>query len=829
MPRILYSILLGLFVCLNLSAQSTKVRGVVTDAKSGDVIPFAGVYFKGTTIGQSADMDGKYSIETRSPEAKILVCQLLGYETSEIEVRQGVFSEINFRLVPIENELSGAVVKADNKRVKAMLRAIEANRRRNDPERKAGYEVELYNKMELDLTHPREQLTGKRFLKEFGFVFDYMDTSVVSGVPYLPIMISETVSKRTHLTSPVNDSETILANRISGVNQDNNLVSQFTGNFHVRANFYRDFINAFGIEFPSPTQADGLLYYNYYIIDSTMVDGRKNYLVRYHPKHLIACPAFDGEMYIDASDWALKSIKAKMVRGGNVNWVRDLQYEIEYRKVDDTTWFYKSDKMYADFSLALRDSSNLMSFIGNRTVEYRDPVFGEVGKIALGTAPVKVLPDANYKDEAYWAEKRSYDLTDKEKDIYAMVDKIKEQPLYMDIYTAICTIVNGYLDIGNIGFGPYLNILSYNNLEGPRVQMGIHTSKDFSTDWRLTGFLAYGFRDRSVKGGLSYERMFSREPTRKLTLDAHYDVTQLGKGNDKITQGNLLSSAWGDFLRLSPGTSFSAVYDHEFTPGFNAQAGINLKRQYSNAFVPLVSWDGTLLNSVASNEIHLQARFSSDETVNRGYFIKKYVHTYRPVVTLDLTGSVGGLRPGDVSFLRPELSLQYRLKIPPLGVSLIRANAGTIIGRVPYPYLHFFPGNVTAMLDRSAFSCMEYMEFAADTWAHLMWDHNFNGFFLGKIPLLRRLKLREVVTVKAAWGTLSDSNNGFDESYGAIARFPEGVNEMEHPYVEVGAGISNLFRLFRVQCFWRLTDRVLPDGSACRRPFVINAGVDVRF
>lgn len=829
MLRRILALLCAVFFGLNLLAQSTKVRGTVTDASTGETIPFAGVYFKGTTIGQSADIDGKYSIETRSPQAKILVCQLLGYEISEVEIRQGAFSTVDFKLVPIENRLTGAVVKADNKRIKAMLRAINENRWRNDPERKPGYEVELYNKMELDLTHAREQLKGKRFMKEFGFAFDYMDTSVVSGVPYLPIMISESVARRSHTSTPQTDRETILANQISGVNQDNNLVSQFTGNFHLRANFYRDFINAFGIEFPSPIQSAGLLYYNYYIIDSTKFDGRKTYLVRYHPKQLISSPAFDGEMYIDAGDWALKSIKAKMVRGGNVNWVRDLLYDIDYRRINDSTWFYKSDKMYADFSMALRDSSDLMSFIGNRTVEYREPSFDVSERLSATGMPVKVLPDANFKDESYWAAQRPYELTRKEKDIYKMVERIKDQPLYRDIYTVIYTICTGYWDFGKLGIGPYLSLLGYNNLEGFRPQFGMHTSKDFSTKYRFSGYVAYGVHDKAFKGGLTYERMFSKEPTRKLTLDAHYDVVQLGKSNNRFLQGNLLNAAWGDYMRLSPGTSFSAVYDHEFSQGFNTQAGINLKRQYGNGFVPLLTWDGKSLGSVASNEIHLQARFSSDETVNRGYFIKTYLHSFKPVVTFDLTGSVGGLRPGDVSFLRPEISFQYRLKMPPLGISLIKANAGTILGQVPYPLLHFFPGNVTAFLDRTTFSCMEYMEFAADSWAHLIWDHNFNGFFLGKIPLLRRLQLREVVTFKAAWGNLRDRNNGLDASFGAPVRFPEGVNEMKDPYFEIGAGITNILRLFRVQCFWRLTDRTLPDGSPCRRPFVVNLGADFRF
>ena len=102
-------LLLGI-VC---QAQTTKVRGRVTD-ENGEGIPFAGVYFKGTTIGITADIDGYYNLETRDLGCRLLTAQLLGYDTASKQVHPGTFNEVNFVLPLTDNQLSGAKVKADN-------------------------------------------------------------------------------------------------------------------------------------------------------------------------------------------------------------------------------------------------------------------------------------------------------------------------------------------------------------------------------------------------------------------------------------------------------------------------------------------------------------------------------------------------------------------------------------------------------------------------------------------------------------------------------------------------------------------------------------------
>jgi len=791
--RYIIAALLLLF-CYALQAQPTKVRGQVVDVDSGEPIQFAAVYFKGTNIGQMTNSEGRFSIETRDTSAVTLLCQLLGYSSLEIDVRKGGFTEITFRMKQGGTELSGAYIKADNRKVKHLLANINRNRQRHDPARRPHYTCDVYNKM------------------------------VVSGMPYIPQMISETVAKRSHTASPELDREQIVANRISGVEEDNNLLSQFTGSMYLNVNFYKDYVKAFGVEFPSPIQASGMLYYNYYIIDTLQMDGRSTYQVRYHPKRGISSPAFDGEMFIDCEDYALRSIHAVMKRGGNVNWIRELTIDSEYRRLEDSTWFFGSDKMHADFSLALSDSSKLISFHGNSSIVYTNPDFSDNGVVDRASAPVKVAQDAGRKDEQYWDAVRPYGLSEKEKDITQMLGTIKYQSLYENLYTIASAIATGYVDIGPIGIGPVLRLVSFNELEGFRPQLGIRTSRNLSKQFRLSLYGAYGTKDREFKGGATYEHIFNREPTRKLTVDAHYDVSQLGKGQSLFTSGNILSSPWSGQQKPSPMTSFSATYEHEFSPSFNAMAEVALKRHFSNIFAPMKGWAGEELVSVASNELHLQARFSHDETVTRGYFTKTYIHTDYPVFTVDLTGSAGGIRPGDVSFLKPEVTADWKVRTSPLGLLTVQLTGGTIIGRVPYPFLHIHAGNVTGLLDKTAFSCMDYFEFISDTWATFFLDHNFYGFFLGKIPLLRRLQLREVVTLKAAWGHLSDRNNGTLPEYGAPMQFPQGMKSLDVPYVEAGVGVSNILRLFRVDCVWRLTQR-----DTARRTCVVNVGMELKF
>lgn len=723
-------------------------------------------------------------------------------------------------------------VVADDEAARVLLQKINENRSRNNPDARPQYTIRLYDRMHIGFSHPEVVLDSRFIDKRFPFAKDYVTTSAANGAEYLPSLISEAVAVRQHSSNPLKDSEEIVANRVSGVNPDYNLLSQFTGSVYVRANFYSDFIDALGINFVSPLIDDGLQYYSYQIVDTVYTAGRPELLVRFAPRPLVSSPAFEGEMYIDLEDYALRSIHADMSNAVNVNHIRDFILDSSFKRLEGSGWFFDEDRLFADLSLSKNDSSKIVSFHVNRDITYGEPDFVSPLAQKSTDAPATVAPDAGHYDERYWNSVRPSPLSEVEAGIYPMVDKVQGTNLYKTLYHLIYTLANGYMDIGDVGFGPFYKWLSFNNTEGMRPQFGIRSSRDWSHEDRLSAYVAYGTKDKIIKAGTAWEHLFSTEPMRKFIIGAKYDRVQLGTPNDALYSGNFFYSLLGAGTsdRSSLITEYRASYEHEFSPSYTATAKIGMRRYFPSASVPLITPAGEPVKSVATNELHLISRISWSETASRGIYEKTYIRSDYPVFTIDLCGSVPGLRDFDYGYFRPEASMNWKLYTPPLGVSEIYVNAGTLVGQVPYTFLHIHEGNNTYLINKRAFSTMQYFEFASDSWATVFWNHSFGGFFLGKIPLIRKLGLREELTLRSTWGHLSDKNNGDiallqTGTVQAPLLFPEGMRALgKTPFVEVGAGISNIFRVLRVDFFWRLTHR---DENT--KNFAVNIGAELKF
>ena len=820
MKQVFLSILF-LSLAIAASAQSTRVRGAVRDAETGEPIPFASVYFDGTTIGISTDLEGRYSLETRSDDITTLTAHLIGYEAETKQIAKGSFSEVDFGLKKDLRQLEAALVRPDNRYIRSILDRLDKARKRHDPERADAWQTRLYSKIEVDATEA-EDIIEKSFLKRhLGFVMDYRDTSAVTGKSYIPIMISETISRKYHSLDPDVDKEIIEASRISGLEQDN-VLRQFTGSYLLETNFYRGQITVFNLDVPSPASALGHAFYNYYLVDSLQVEGRKTYTLRFHPKALVTSPVLDGEMNVDAEDFAIRSVHASLSAQSNVNWIRHINVDIENRRLDDGRWFPGEERLFIDFSISTSDNSKVISFLGNRTLIYSDSSYGAFSEAeALAGGDRVQVGAAPEKDDAWWADTRPVGLTDREQGIFEMTEQMQQTKFYKVAYGLSAMFITGYVESkeGGIGYGPWARTVSFNDTEGLRLQGGFRTTKEFSRFVRLSGSLAYGFKDKEFKGNGWLEFIFNREKTRKLNLFAQRDFEVLGRGSGMMSGRSFFNSllAPGSFNKQSMMVEYLAHYQHEFSPNFNADFAIRHRRIFGNDAIPLIRPDGTIDKSFTANQLQWSGRFSWEERVNRGFFDKSYLFTRYPVITVELIAGLKGLTPNDCSFYRGELSLDWRVPAGAFGFARLHVNGGGILGSVPYPLLKLHEGNETVFMDRSAFSCMDYYEFASDRWVTASYEHNLDGFFLGKIPLIRLLDLREVITVRTAWGTISPQNRE-----NAVYKLLPGMEALEKPYVEAGVGVSNIFRIFRIDGFWRLTHHK-------NRNFVLNVSMDVDF
>lgn len=812
-----------------LCAQSTKVRGKVTDAKTGEPLPLVNISFTGTTIGMTSDFDGLYFLETREDVSE-LQASFVGYAPQRVKIKPGTYNEVHFQLEPVSYGLEEVVVGLGDNPAHAVLKNIIRNKYRNNPAEMAQYKYSAYTKMELDITNIKPYFKNKKLQKNFGFVFNYMDTSVITGKAFLPVMISETSADCYYRRSPRLNREIINASRISGIKEDYT-IAQFTGRMHVDVNFYENYLSIFEVRFASPLSDHGLLYYKYFLVDSLYKDGRKIYKMRFHPKG-VSTPVLDGEVNIDSATWALESAKVKMMKGVNVNWIRDLVLETQFQLLNDSVWFMKQDKLFADFTIQMRDSSKLMAFLGHRQIDYSDVEMGAelTDEVLKADNNVVIRKDVLKNDETFWDTLRPNPLSEKERQIYGMVDSVKNTPLYKNIYEFVNTILFGYYNTKYVGFGPYYKLYSFNKLEGNRFQFGAQTTSDLSKKIQLRGYVAYSTKDEKVKGGGGVTYLFNEQPTSMLTVNYKHDVLQLGAGINAFSESNILSSIFsrGNNDRLSPVDQWDINFEKEWRHGVTNIFAAQLRKIYPSPYVQFIRPDGEMESSVNTASLGIKTRLSKDEIIVRNTFEKFSMGSDYPIISLDLSTGIKGILNNDYEYYRAELSWSHYFDIAPLGRSYYVVTGGKIFGKVPYPLLKLHEGNATYFYDPYAYSCMNFYEFASDMWGSIWWEHHFKGFFLGKIPLMKKLKWREVFTFKALWGTLSDKNNGSLPDTKALLLFPAGMSSVSKPYIETGIGIENIFRILRVDAIWRLTHRHDREGQKVQN-FAVNFSLYLNF
>jgi TonB-linked SusC/RagA family outer membrane protein len=98
-----------LFIGIGLvTAQVTKITGVVTSEEDGLPVVGASVLVKGTTVGTVTDMDGKFALNNVPSSAKTIVVSFIGMQTQEL----GIKPVINVVLKSDSEQLEDVIVVA---------------------------------------------------------------------------------------------------------------------------------------------------------------------------------------------------------------------------------------------------------------------------------------------------------------------------------------------------------------------------------------------------------------------------------------------------------------------------------------------------------------------------------------------------------------------------------------------------------------------------------------------------------------------------------------------------------------------------------------------
>ena len=794
------------FTCQNVDAQLTKIRGKVIDSETKEPVPFVNISFKGTTIGTITDFKGNYFIETRNP-SEVIEVSYMGYKTKSFKVNKNVFQTINVKLETENINLQEVVVKPGENPAHKILRKIIANKSKNNPAKIETYQYEVYNKMEIDINNIDDEFKKQKVFKHFQFVFDYVDTSVVTGKSYLPAFITETLSNYYYQKNPKKEKEIIKANKISGV--ENESISKYTGQMYLDVNIYDNYINIFGKGFISPIAKFGLIYYKYYLIDSLYIDNQRCYQISFKPRRKQE-PTFTGDFWVHDTTFAIKKTKIRLAEDANINFVNDFVADLEYSRVNNKVWFLTKQKLFVDFNI----SDQATGFFGRKTTTYKNIVIGKPQAESFfsnnANQETITLDGALDKNLEYWQKIRHEKLSDKEESIYNMVDSIKEVPVFKTFVDVVTTFVTGYYVKDNFEYGPYYTFYSFNPIEGNRFKLGGRTSNKFSTDLMLTGHLAYGIKDERLKYGIGFLYMFSKNPRLSVGASYKYDIEQLGKSQNAFLQDNILSSVLAREYnkKLTMVNEFKGFFEKEWYQGFSNKLIIAHRTIFPTEYVPFMhinnSIDTINYSSLVSSEVTLNTRFAYNEKFVSGEFLRTSLGTNYPILNLDLTAGLKDVFNSDYEYYKVHFSVEHQFPLNPFGRFRYLINAGKYFGKTPYTFLQLHEGNETYAFDDYAFNMMNYYEFVSDEYVSLYAEHHFDGFFFNHFPLFRKLKWREVVEGKALIGRLDDKNR-------EVIVFPETLDDLSKPYFEAGIGVENILKIIRIDAMWRLSHLDKPN------------------
>jgi hypothetical protein len=776
------------------------VYGTVIDAQTKEPLAFASVQFKGTKTGITTDLEGKYSLETYYASDSLQVT-FFGYKTQVKRIKKDIEQRVDFAL-EVEGEImEEVIIKADKKAenpAHVIFRKVVENKPINNKAKLDSYEYEVYNKVQFDLNNIKEKFTNRKVFKKFNFIFDNIDSSETEK-PHLPVLITESISDFYYRSSPKASKEVIKASRVSGVNNES--LSQFMGQMYQQGNIYNDRLEVFGKFFVSPFSDHGLNHYKYYLEDSATIDGYWCYKLIFMPKRKQEL-TFEGEVWIHDTTYAIKEITGYISEDANINFVKQLVVKQTFEQVESEVWMPIKDELFVELNITEKQ----MGFYGRKSTSYKNFVINKPKEGGFYSADnIVVLADALTKNNSYWEGHRHDSLTDKQKNIYRMIDTLENLPIVHTYIDVIQTIFTGYKVIGPVELGPYFSTYSFNVVEGHRFRLGGRTSNDFSKKIEFSGYGAYGLTDEKFKYGFGSRINLSREPRRMLHLVYKNDVEQLGLSQNAFRSDDILSS----FLRRNPynkltfAEEYRIAYENEWFAGLSSTFLVRNVALRPLGIIPFqkTEADGsiTAIPNVTTTEVTFYTRFANKEQFLRGEFERISLGTKNPIMELQFTQGFKNVLGSQYNYQKIVFGYKHKFSLGIFGLFRYRFEAGKIFGTVPYPLLEIHAGNETFTTNPSSFNMMNLVEFISDQYVSANFAHHFEGLFLNKIPLLRRLKWREVATFKAVYGTLNSRHLELMD----LPTFSRSLQAK--PYMECSVGVENIFKILRVDLLWRLT------------------------
>lgn len=819
-------------ICLSHSglAQEGVLRGTVLDSISRTPLSGASLTIRGLTGGTRTNSEGRFRITTGRRKVDLTVTSV-GYYPVTLHLDSVPDGELIIALTRRYHTLGGVTVKnkklryrnKDNPAVE-LIRHVIDNKGKNRMEAYSYASYEKYEKLQLSIDKSNASKLGQnKLIQPYHFLIENGDTTKLEGRTLSPVYLEETLSDVYYRKSPEKTKTIVLGKRKVDFGEfiDMQGVSSFLNRLYQDFDIYDNNISVFTNLFLSPIADLAPTFYMYFIEDTTVVDGHQVVRLSFRPRNPNDL-LFRGTMWVTLdSNYAIQRLRLLVSKSINFNFVREMKIDQDFERLSNGRYLLAKSDVLGDFGI----NKNGTGIFGERTVSYKNfQIDTPIADSIFKGPPVVMTDSATSHPDSFWVKARHDTLTYAESKVYANIDSLVHMKSYRRLLDWGTLLLAGYKQAGPFEIGPASTFYSFNPVEGFRLRFGGRTTMRLSKRYYSEAYAAYGFKDQKWKYFLSgtysiNDKSVYSYPQNFIRVSYQKDTKIPGQDLQFVQEDNfLLSFKRGPNDKWLYNKIFRVTYLDELRSHFSYNFGFRHWEQSPAGSIAYVKSDvnGTdSLPGLTTTEASVELRYAPHEQFYIGKLYRTPITNKYPILDFSYTRGIKGLWNGQYDYHSFDFNIFKRFYESQLGYTDVTADFGYLIGKVPFALAYIHHANQTYAYQLQSYNLMNFLEFVSDHYATAYVDHYFNGFFFNKVPLLKKLKWREVVEAKVLFGGLRDENNPaktpdqvqFPITNGKLETFSLGNT----PYIEAGFGIANIFKLIRVDFIKRFTYLDHPD------------------
>ena len=730
-------------------AQTTGVTGTMYDAVTKAPLAFVSVTLNGTNTGTNTgtvtDIDGHFFLDKLSANA-LLMISYIGYKTREYRLEK-TGATVNIFIEPADNQLENVVVSTNENPAHRIIKLLQRNKKRNDPEQQPTFTYNAYTIAALSAGDrfwnmnrrdgskqkspvPQMEQMNKQMDKLVKTSKDTSGNSLGSKLGkrfkenYL--MLTESYTRRIY-KFPGQTKETVLATKFSGLK--NATFGVTTSDFQPFG-FYKDYLVMNNVNFLSPVIEGSINIYKFRLKERIPHEKDTTYIISFEPRAGKNFKGLKGLIYINSDGYAIENIIASPA--DEKGMIFTFRVQQKYERVKDK-WF----PAQLNSTLSQKDlrTDSVLLFWDCRSYITNVDFGKRFTKADFSDVKLEYHPQAGKRADSTWRIMRTDSLNEKGIITYQTYEMLpaKYKNMIEKVNKAFQILSLEGIPLGKVDI-PFKYLISgINKYESFRIGAGLQTNPSFSKWFSVGGFAGYGLRDKAFKYGGNIQVNIDQRTNTSIRFDYSRDIAEPGNVDYFVRNGSVFSSqSLRNFQRsrMDSIEQFKINFSTKIHPSIQSDIWLMNEERNPAGYEYEYSNAGENLRSFKNTELGIGFRFTRGESFTRMGRARLRTKPATTELLVQLSKGFKDVLNGDLDYTKAAIRFRHSFKFKRFGKLAVQLEAGQVWGDVPYSYLLNTRATKSGKLSvyvPDHFQTVGLYEFISDRTVSLFLEHNFGN------------------------------------------------------------------------------------------------------